>query len=76
MRTSLILIIVSVTISIPINCLHLSESGRNLTICISNGCLEGKQVDEGSYEAFLGIPFAEPPLGRLRFSVSNTILNI
>lgn len=62
------LVAVSVTISIPINCLPVTESGHSPTIFIADGCIQGK-ADE-SYEAFLGIPFAEAPLGNLRFSVS------
>lgn len=64
------LVVVSVTISIPINCLSVTESGRSPTICISDGCIQGKAMLDESYEAFLGIPFAEPPLDNLRFSVS------
>lgn len=68
MIISLFLLAVSVTISIPIYCVPVSESEHNLTVCIADGCIQGK-VDE-SFEAFIGIPFAEPPLGNLRFAVS------
>lgn len=44
-----------------------------LMVCVQQGCLEGTtlpgyQVD--TYEAFLGIPYAEPPVHQLRFAVS------
>lgn len=41
--------------------------------CIQDGCLQGKYLDglEGDqFEAYLGIPFAKPPLGKLRFKVN------
>lgn len=72
MLVSIYLFVVSViiTISIPTYCVPVSDSGRSPTICIADGCLQGKSMRDESYEAFLGIPFAEPPLGNLRFSVS------
>lgn len=49
------------------------------TVCITQGCLEGKTLpgyQTHAYEAFLGIPFAEPPIGELRFAVNLIVLNI
>lgn len=42
-------------------------------VCISDGCIEGRAmngylIDE--YQAFFNIPYAEPPVGDLRFAVS------
>lgn len=42
-------------------------------VCIENGCLSGKIMpgyQTESFEAFVGIPFAKPPVGSLRFKVS------
>lgn len=45
-------------------------------VCTSDGCIEGRatpgfQIDE--YESFFGIPYAEPPVGPLRFAVSKLL---
>uniref|UniRef100_A0A8W7Q461 carboxylesterase n=1 Tax=Anopheles coluzzii TaxID=1518534 RepID=A0A8W7Q461_ANOCL len=40
-------------------------------VCISDGCLRGTVLQNSvgsSYPAFLGIPFAKPPIGKLRFA--------
>lgn len=46
-------------------------------VCTEDGCVEGRatpgyQIDE--YESFFGIPYAEPPIGKLRFSVSHVFV--
>lgn len=42
-------------------------------VCYSDGCVRGTTrpgYQSDSYEAFLGIPYAAPPIGNLRFAVS------
>jgi hypothetical protein len=40
-------------------------------VCISDGCVRG--VEYPNYHGFLGIPFAKPPVGKLRFKVQITV---
>lgn len=49
------------------------ENMQNPVIEISDGKLRGtvlKNLDEEEIYAFLGIPYAKPPVGELRFKVS------
>lgn len=42
-------------------------------VCISDGCIEGRAMNGYLIEecqAFFNIPYAEPPIGNLRFAVS------
>lgn len=37
------------------------------TVRVKNGTLEGKYVAGYDQDLFLGVPFAQPPVGKLRF---------
>lgn len=47
---------------------------RNAIVKVNEGILEGIEkrstLTGKSYYAFLGIPYAEPPIGNLRFEVT------
>lgn len=54
------------------NCFFL---GINMTqVKVTQGVLDGEVLElvmgDGKYYSFKGIPYAEPPLGKLRFKVS------
>lgn len=38
------------------------------TVTVANGTYVGKYVSEWEQDQFLGIPYAQPPLGNLRFA--------
>ncbi|XP_070591775.1 cholinesterase-like [Erythrolamprus reginae] len=46
-----------------------SASNEDTVVITSSGPIKGKQFlsDNGSVTAYLGVPYAEPPLGKLRF---------
>lgn len=47
---------------------------------VNQGWLEGEVLDlvtgDGTYYSFKGIPYAEPPIGKLRFKVSHPLFII
>lgn len=47
-------------------------------VCIQDGCILGTIMNgmkpAESFEAFLGIPYAAPPIGELRFAVSTPVV--
>ncbi|GAA5837771.1 hypothetical protein JCM3766R1_000579 [Sporobolomyces carnicolor] len=45
---------------------NTSSGSAGPTVEIKNGTVEGVRIDSFAQEAFLGIPYAEPPLGDLR----------
>uniref|UniRef100_A0A1Q3FSN1 Carboxylic ester hydrolase n=1 Tax=Culex tarsalis TaxID=7177 RepID=A0A1Q3FSN1_CULTA len=48
-----------------------NDSLQNPKVCIDDGCLRGKIMEgyqSGSFNAFIGIPYAKPPTEGLRFS--------
>ena len=45
----------------------LPAVAASLTVSTEQGKIAGKLADQGSMQAFLGIPYAAPPVGQLRF---------
>lgn len=49
-------------------CLQLVTSHPSSpTVAVKNGTLQGLHLPEFQQDLFLGVPFAQPPLGSLRF---------
>ncbi|ETN59237.1 juvenile hormone esterase [Anopheles darlingi] len=49
---------------------RVSGQQRHPRVCTDDGCLQGismTDVKNARFEAFLGVPFAKPPVGELRF---------
>lgn len=51
----------------------LAQSGSGPQVTIKNGTVEGKHVASLNQDLFLGIPFAQPPVGDLRFQNPQSI---
>lgn len=43
------------------------------TVTIQNGTIVGKHIESYNQDAFLGVPFAQPPVGNLRFNAPQPI---
>lgn len=55
--------------------LSLTEAKEKPLVRLANQVeIEGLNGD--SYQSFVGIPYAEPPINNLRFAVSNAVLSI
>ncbi|KAH9209483.1 putative extracellular lipase [Leptodontidium sp. 2 PMI_412] len=46
---------------------------KKVTVRVRNGTIVGKYVDYYQQDQFLGIPFAQPPIGDLRFNLPQSI---
>jgi len=47
--------------------LTLAASSSSPTVTVQNGTLQGRHSAEWDQDFFLGIPYAQPPVGQLRF---------
>lgn len=64
-----------VTVVLLVVGLSLTEANEKPLVRLANQVeIEGLSGD--SYQSFVGIPYAEPPINNLRFAVSNAVLSI
>lgn len=62
-----------------INAVIYFQVGAGPTVTLPNGKIEGIKIttlrQKITYYAYMGIPFAAPPLGKLRFKVIINFIN-
>lgn len=68
----LLIFLILILILIQINCQNLEKSR---SVWVEQGLIRGKiyKMGEKFMQIFRGIPYAEPPIGELRFKVNNNI---
>lgn len=62
----------SALLGLALLCVVLGDTSAMVQVRVSDGVLEGELEHNeygGSYFSFKGIPYAQPPLGDLRFKV-------
>lgn len=57
----------------PHNVPHSYPSSNAPTVTVKNGTLEGIYSEQYNQDYFLGVPFAQPPVGPLRFRVPQSV---
>jgi carboxylesterase type B len=50
---------------------HFAASSKNPIVKTANGKVQGFLALNETVNVFFGIPFAQPPIGKLRFEVEN-----
>lgn len=60
----LLLLYVSLTTALPA---RTNSTAETPTVAITNGSISGLHLETYNQDLFLGIPFAQPPIGELRF---------
>ena len=53
--------------------LHLATAASNVSVTIQNGTYTGISVPSFEQEMFLGMPYAQPPVGDLRLRAPQTL---